>query len=199
LLDEPTTGLDPRGRRDLWSAIQNPVADGTDVLLTTQYLEEADRLARQIVIIDHGRVITAETLDELKDRAGRNVTEVRPPSHNRPAPARRVPLRHEQGCRCRRPEQSVSVHADSPDGHEHHVAGWPEVISENRLSNSFLGNLIEICIVTRNHRRTMEGMVRLGIGPWRVHPSTRPPSPSRPTGASPPSTSSKSASRRPTT
>src|SRR3989440_1465918 len=55
LLDEPTTGLDPRGRADLWAAIRNLVADGTDVLLTTQYLEEADQLARHIVIVDHGR------------------------------------------------------------------------------------------------------------------------------------------------
>jgi len=78
LLDEPTTGLDPRGRMDLWQAIRNLVADGTDVLLTTQYLEEADQLARHIVIIDHGRVIAAGTPDELKDRAGRNVIEVRP-------------------------------------------------------------------------------------------------------------------------
>jgi ABC-2 type transport system ATP-binding protein len=78
LLDEPTTGLDPRGRLDLWEAIRNLVADGTDVLLTTQYLEEADQLARHIVIIDHGRVIAAGTPDELKDRAGRNVIEVRP-------------------------------------------------------------------------------------------------------------------------
>jgi ABC-2 type transport system ATP-binding protein len=78
LLDEPTTGLDPRGRIDLWEAIRNLVADGTDVLLTTQYLEEADQLARHVVIIDHGRVIAAGTPDELKDRAGRNVIEVRP-------------------------------------------------------------------------------------------------------------------------
>src|SRR5436190_16336284 len=80
LLDEPTTGLDPRGRMELWRAIQALVADGTDVLLTTQYLEEADRLARHIVIVDHGRVISAGTPDELKDRAGRNVIEVRPRS-----------------------------------------------------------------------------------------------------------------------
>ena len=80
LLDEPTTGLDPRGRTDLWAAIRNLVADGTDVLLTTQYLEEADQLARHIVIIDHGRVISSGTPDELKDRAGRNVIEVRPRS-----------------------------------------------------------------------------------------------------------------------
>jgi len=80
LLDEPTTGLDPRGRMDLWAAIRNLVTGGTDVLLTTQYLEEADQLARHVVIIDRGRVISAGTPDELKDRAGRNVIEVRPRS-----------------------------------------------------------------------------------------------------------------------
>jgi ABC-2 type transport system ATP-binding protein len=78
LLDEPTTGLDPRGRMDLWDAIRNLVADGTDILLTTQYLEEADQLARDVVIVDHGHVIAAGTPDELKDRAGRAVIEVRP-------------------------------------------------------------------------------------------------------------------------
>jgi len=80
LLDEPTTGLDPRGRMDLWAAIRSLVTGGTDVLLTTQYLEEADQLARHVVIIDRGRVISAGTPDELKDRAGRNVIEVRPRS-----------------------------------------------------------------------------------------------------------------------
>jgi ABC-2 type transport system ATP-binding protein len=64
----------------LWDAIRGLVADGTDVLLTTQYLEEADQLARHVVIIDHGRVIAAGTPDELKDRAGTNVIEVRPRS-----------------------------------------------------------------------------------------------------------------------
>jgi len=78
LLDEPTTGLDPRSRRELWEAIRNLVADGVDVLLTTQYLEEADQLARDIVIVDRGRVIDAGTPDELKDRGGRDVIEVRP-------------------------------------------------------------------------------------------------------------------------
>jgi ABC-2 type transport system ATP-binding protein len=78
LLDEPTAGLDPRSRIELWETIRNLVADGTDVLLTTQYLEEADQLARDVVIIDRGRVIAAGTPDELKDRAGRDVIEVRP-------------------------------------------------------------------------------------------------------------------------
>jgi ABC-2 type transport system ATP-binding protein len=78
LLDEPTSGLDPRSRIELWEAIRNLVADGTDVLLTTQYLEEADQLARDVVIIDRGRVIAEGTPDQLKDRAGRDVIEVRP-------------------------------------------------------------------------------------------------------------------------
>jgi len=78
LLDEPTSGLDPRSRIEIWDSIRNLVADGTDVLLTTQYLEEADQLARNVVIIDHGRVIAAGTPDDLKNGAGRDVIEVRP-------------------------------------------------------------------------------------------------------------------------
>jgi ABC-type multidrug transport system ATPase subunit len=78
LLDEPTTGLDPRSRMELWEAIRTLVAEGTDVLLTTQYLEEADQLARDVVIVDHGRVIASGTPDELKGQGGRDVIEVRP-------------------------------------------------------------------------------------------------------------------------
>jgi ABC-2 type transport system ATP-binding protein len=76
LLDEPTTGLDPGSRIDLWEAIRKLVDQGTNVLLTTQYLDEADRLADQIVIIDHGRVIEHGTPAELKQRAGSNVIEI---------------------------------------------------------------------------------------------------------------------------
>ncbi|MGI8779689.1 MAG: ABC transporter ATP-binding protein, partial [Solirubrobacteraceae bacterium] len=77
LLDEPTTGLDPRSRNELWRAIEALVDQGTDVLLTTQYLDEADRLADHIAIIDRGRLVAAGTADELKSRAGRDVIDVR--------------------------------------------------------------------------------------------------------------------------
>jgi ABC-2 type transport system ATP-binding protein len=77
LLDEPTTGLDPRTRIDLWESIRSLVAGGTDVLLTTQYLEEADQLADHVVIIDHGRSIATGTPTELKSLAGRDVIEIR--------------------------------------------------------------------------------------------------------------------------
>jgi ABC-2 type transport system ATP-binding protein len=76
LLDEPTTGLDPRSRIELWDAIRKLVEQGTDVLLTTQYLDEADNLASHVVIIDHGRVVAAGTPAELKRRIGGKVIEV---------------------------------------------------------------------------------------------------------------------------
>jgi oleandomycin transport system ATP-binding protein len=77
-LDEPTTGLDPRARTQLWSLIRSLVADGVTVLLTTQYLEEADELADEIVVIDHGRVIATGTPEELKAKTGSQTLAVRP-------------------------------------------------------------------------------------------------------------------------
>jgi ABC-2 type transport system ATP-binding protein len=75
-LDEPTTGLDPRSRLGLWGVIKGLVAEGTTVLLTTQYLEEADQLADDIVVIDHGRVIAHGTAEALKDAIGGDRIEI---------------------------------------------------------------------------------------------------------------------------
>src|SRR6201989_3014673 len=75
-LDEPTSGLDARSRIEIWSVVRELVREGTTLLLTTQYLEEADQLAERIVVIDHGRVIAQGTGSELKDRVGGKILEV---------------------------------------------------------------------------------------------------------------------------
>ena len=84
-LDEPTTGLDPRSRTDVWGMVRGLVADGVTVLLTTQYLNEADQLAHDIVVIDHGKVVATGTPDELKAKTGGQVLQVSPADPGRMA------------------------------------------------------------------------------------------------------------------
>src|SRR5437016_2782209 len=97
-LDEPTTGLDPEGRNELWEVMRELVSDGTTVLLTTQYLEEADRLADRIVVVDGGRVIADDTPAALKARMGSTVTELRF-SHESEAAAGERLIRETDGLR----------------------------------------------------------------------------------------------------
>jgi oleandomycin transport system ATP-binding protein len=82
-LDEPTTGLDPRSRTEVWRMVRELVADGVTVLLTTQYLDEADQMANDIVVIDHGKVIATGTSNELKAKTGGQVLEVVPADPSR--------------------------------------------------------------------------------------------------------------------
>ena len=82
-LDEPTTGLDPTSRTDVWTIVRGLVADGVTVLLTTQYLDEADQLANDIVVIDHGKVIATGTPNELKAKTGGQVLELSPADDSR--------------------------------------------------------------------------------------------------------------------
>jgi ABC-2 type transport system ATP-binding protein len=109
LLDEPTTGLDPRSRIELWQAIANLVDAGTDVLLTTQYLDEADHLASQIVIVDHGRAVATGTPAELKARIGGNVIEL----HVRDTPdLDRIPALFGRSAHIDEPTRRVTVRVD---------------------------------------------------------------------------------------
>jgi ABC-2 type transport system ATP-binding protein len=91
-MDEPTTGLDPRNRQQLWEVIQELVSGGTTLLLTTQYLEEADHLAHDICVVDHGKVIARGTSDQLKARTGGERVEVVVHASEQIGPAREVLL-----------------------------------------------------------------------------------------------------------
>jgi ABC-2 type transport system ATP-binding protein len=114
LLDEPTTGLDPRSRIELWDAIRRLVDTGTDVLLTTQYLDEADHLASQVVIIDHGRAVATGTPAELKRRIGGNVVEVHVrDDHNLPVVAELLARLYDGSAEIDEPTRRVTVRVDA--------------------------------------------------------------------------------------
>jgi ABC-2 type transport system ATP-binding protein len=115
LLDEPTSGVDPRSRIELWDAVRSLVDAGTDVLLTTQYLDEADQLATQIVIIDRGRTVAVGSPAELKRRVGGNVVEVHARTRgDLPRVARALGRLHPDGAQIDEATGRVSVGV--PDG-----------------------------------------------------------------------------------
>ena len=116
VLDEPTTGLDPRGRLDTWDVVSRLVADGTTVLLTTQYLEEADRLADHIAVIDHGRVIAEGTSAELKQSAGSERIDVVMRRAADLAAAASV-LSQAAGARADEDPQNLRLSVAAPEGH----------------------------------------------------------------------------------
>src|SRR5215217_8209151 len=114
LLDEPTTGLDPRSRIELWDAIRTLVEGGTDVLLTTQHLDEADQLASHVVIVDHGRAVAAGSPTELKRRIGGDVVELHVRDGADLARAAELLARVDQGApRIDVPTRRVSVRVDA--------------------------------------------------------------------------------------
>jgi daunorubicin resistance ABC transporter ATP-binding subunit len=112
-LDEPTTGLDPHSRRELWAMIRELVADGTTVLLTTQYLEEADQLAERIAVVDEGRVIANDTPAALKARLGSTVVELGWPAEADTAAAEKVLA---PGLEVRPEREGTTLRLTSDDG-----------------------------------------------------------------------------------
>jgi oleandomycin transport system ATP-binding protein len=112
-LDEPTTGLDPRSRNEVWTIVRGLTAEGVTVLLTTQYLEEADQLAHDITVIDHGKVIATGTPDQLKAQAGSQVLQITPADASRLAEV--ADLLAKRSELTPSPTDSAAPDADTPD------------------------------------------------------------------------------------
>ena len=132
-LDEPTTGLDPRSRRTMWQIIGELVADGVTILLTTQYLDEADRLADRIAVLDHGRIVAEGSPAELSSRSPVATSSCASPSRVRCAPPRRCSSSHrppteDSRCRCPATAASPRCAACSP--------GWTTRGWRSRISRS---------------------------------------------------------------
>ena len=106
-LDEPTTGLDPHGRLELWDIVRELVTDGTTVLLTTQYLDEADRLAHRIVVVDRGQIIAEGSPAELKARVGSTVIELE--LHDEAEALRAEPVLASFGAGCGRDGRTICI------------------------------------------------------------------------------------------
>jgi len=133
-LDEPTTGLDPAKRDDVWDMVRTLVRQGTTVLLTTQYLEEADALAQEITVIDHGRIIAHDTPQGLKRQVGGQTLEVRP---SNPADLERVrPLLAAVGTR--EPEQPAPDQLSVPVADDHALTTLVGQLAENGIPVSEL-------------------------------------------------------------
>ena len=128
-LDEPTTGLDPAKRADMWDVLRQLVTDGSTVLLTTQYLEEADALANEISVIDHGKVIAHDTPDGLKRKIGGQRIRVRPADRGRLADVHRIlaEIGGNEPQASRRDQLTVAVNGE--DALVATVPDWPPTAS----------------------------------------------------------------------
>ena len=154
-LDEPTTGLDPAKREDMWDVIRSLVTEGSTVLLTTQYLEEADALADEITVIDHGRVIAHDTPDGLKRVIGGQRIAVRPTD---PAPARRGrraswPRSVRRRARDVRPAPSSPSRSPARRRCREPVRGWPPRASRVTELSLHLPSLDEVFLTLTGRSR----------------------------------------------